>query len=487
MKINDVKKKVHGVLPEKVLQIGEGNFLRAFADWMIDRANTAGIFDGSVVLCQPIESGMADMINAQDGIYTLLMRGINNGRIIKQAEVITSVSRCINPYKNYDSLIEIAKSPELKVIISNTTEAGIAYYEGDNLSDRPPASFPAKMAVILYERYKEFRGKKGKGLLILPVELIDRNGDNLKSCVLRYADKWDLGQDFINWLEKENCFANTLVDRIVTGYPKNEIKEISEELGYEDNILVTSELFHLWVIETPVEWSTVLPLNKAGLNVIWTDNVTPYRTRKVRILNGAHTISVLAAYLNGYDIVTEMMKDEVFVKYLRTFIWKEIIPTSPLPEEDMNNFAKAVLERFSNPFIKHRLIDISLNSVSKFKARCLPSLFDYIEKMNKLPSVLLFGMAALILFYRGTLIDGKYIGSRATGTYEIRDDADILEFFMDAWKSPDTVVRNTLKNKNMWGLDLTEIDGICEIVDKYLSSIINDGVQIAIDTMLEGI
>ena len=487
MVVSNVKNKIHGALPEKVLQIGEGNFLRAFADWMIDHANTTGIFGGSVVLCQPIKSGIADMINSQNGVYTLLMRGIKNGEILKKAEVVTSVSRCINPYKDFDALIEIAKSPDLKVIISNTTEAGIAYNEKDSPLDMPPSSFPAKMTVILYERYKKFKNNKGKGLLILPVELIDRNGDNLKKCVMRYAKQWGLGKDFKNWLTEENYFANTLVDRIVTGYPREEIEAISEELGYQDNILVTSELFHLWVIEAPKKWSSVLPLDKAGLNVIWTDDVNPYRTRKVRILNGTHTISVLAAYLAGYDIVTEMMNDEIFVKYLRTYIWKEVIPTIPLPEKDMNDFANGVIERFSNPFIRHRLLDISLNSVSKFKSRCLPPLFDYIEKYNKLPSVLLFGFAALIAFYKGVWIDGKYIGSCADRSYEIRDDIDILRFFENEWKKPDTVVKNTLMNEDLWGRDLTEIDGLWTTVDKYLHSIVNEGVYKAIIAMLGGI
>jgi tagaturonate reductase len=479
MKIDKVVEKTNKGLPEKVLQIGEGNFLRAFADWMIDTANSAGVFDGSVVVCQPIARGMAEAINNQNGVYTLLMRGVENNEVVTRKHVVTSISRCINPYEDFASLMEIAVNPDLKVVISNTTEAGIAYHEGDKPDDKPPVSFPAKMTVILHERYKKFNGQQDKGLLMLPVELIDKNGDNLKNCILRYAKEWNFEEGFISWLENANCFANTLVDRIVTGYPKDEINEIWEKLGYEDDILVTSEPFHLWVIQAPEKWRNVIPLNKAGLHVVWTDDITPYRTRKVRILNGAHTVSVLAAYLSGHDIVLEMMKDEAFNKYLKECIWDEIIPQIPLPEDELDSFAKSVFERFSNPFIKHRLLDISLNSVSKFKARCLPSMLDYIKANNKLPKILPFGLAALIAFYRGTMEDGKYFGRRADGTYEIRDDAAVLEFFSKAWADPDTIAEKVLSNADFWGQDLTMVAGLSETVNKHLQAIIKNGVQSA--------
>jgi tagaturonate reductase len=418
------------------------------------------------------------------------MRGIENGEIVKKAEVITSVSRCINPYTEFDSLMEIAKNPDLKVIISNTTEAGIAYQAGDGPEDMPPVSYPAKMTVILHERYKRFAGAPDKGLLILPVELIERNGENLKKIVFQYAKEWNFAPEFLSWLENANCFSNTLVDRIVTGYPKDEIKDIAGELGYEDNILVTSEPFHLWVIQAPEKWRSVLPLDKAGLHVVWTDDITPYRTRKVRILNGAHTVSVLAAYMYGYSIVKEMMDDKVFDQILRKCIWNEIIPTIPLPKEDMDKFASAVFERFSNPFIKHRLLDISLNSVSKFKARCLPSLCDYAESTHKMPEILTFGLAALIAFYKGTMKEGKYVGRRGADTYEIRDNAEVLQFFNDVWNSPDNnpdnIVEKTLMNTSLWGQDLTKLEGLCKKVQKQLSSITEDGIIIAVKNLLEG-
>ncbi|HBF39002.1 MAG TPA: tagaturonate reductase [Firmicutes bacterium] len=485
--IKDVKKKIHGGLPEKVLQIGEGNFLRAFADWMIDHTNSAGCFNGSVVLCQPIQMGMAEQINAQNGIYTVMMRGVENNQVVERIEEVTSISRCINPYSDYESLVAIAKSPDLKVIISNTTEAGIAYHAGDKLTDKPPVSYPAKMTVLLYERFKKLNGQADKGLLILPVELIERNGDNLKRYVLQYAAEWGLETAFTEWLENANCFANTLVDRIVTGYPRDEIKEIRESLGYEDNILVTCEPFNLWVIEAPQKWANVIPLKGDNVHVIWTSDMTPYRTRKVRILNGAHTVSVLAAYLAGHDIVLSMMKDKVFEQYLRKCIWNEIIPTIPLPKKEMDEFANAVFERFSNPFIKHRLLDISLNSVSKYKARCLPSLLDNINKSHKLPPILPFGLAALIAFYKGTMQDGKYIGTRGDNTYEIRDNADILTFFAKAWQHPEDIVEKVLSNVDFWGQDLTKISGLKKLVDEDLGTIIRDGAATAVKNLVESL
>jgi tagaturonate reductase len=481
-----VTKEFGAKLPEKVLQIGEGNFLRAFADWMIDKMNTAGVFNGSAVLCQPIARGMGDMINAQDAVYTVLMRGMENGAIVEKSDIVTSVSRCINPYDDYDALLSIAKSPDLQVIISNTTEAGIAYHAGDLPTDRPPFSYPAKMTVILYERFKAFKGASDKGIIILPVELIERNGDNLKKYVFQYANEWKLEKEFINWLEKEICFANTLVDRIVTGYPRDEIKGISEKLGYEDNILVTCEPFHAWIIEAPKKWAEVLPFEKAGLHVIWTDDMTAYRTRKVRILNGSHTVSVLAAYLSGHDIVLEMMNDEIFSKLLKSVLANEIIPNINLPLTELFSFANAVTERFSNPFIKHRLLDISLNSISKFKVRCLESLLESNERMGKLPPILCFGFAALIEFYKGEMDGDKYYGTRNGERYEIRDDADVLKFFADAWKTGNAA-QKVLSNTAFWGQDLTEVDGLLALIDADLKAIEAAGMKKAVETLVESI
>lgn len=473
--INDTIEKKYGNYPEKVLQFGEGNFLRAFVDWMIDKANRDGIYRGSIVLCQPIAQGLKDMINAQDGVYTLAMRGAENGQPVENIEVITSVSRCINPCENYEDLMEIARSADLEVVVSNTTEAGIAYHEGDRLTDRPPVSFPAKVTAFLYERYKAFNGDPQKGLLFLPVELIDNNGAELKRIVLKYAEEWELGQEFTEWVNTANEFTSTLVDRIVTGYPRDEISYFEEKLGYKDNIIDTSELFNLWVIEGDKKWADKLPVHKTDANVIWTDDVKPYKKRKVRILNGAHTSTVLAAYLAGFDIVGDFMKDDTVRTFMNDVIYKEVIPTLDLPKEELESFAAAVNDRFANPYIKHNLLDIALNSCSKFNARCLPSLLGYVEEKGELPKCLTFSLAAFIKFYQGEWKDGVYTGTRKDGTqYPLRDDEAVIRFFADAWAENDAekTAESVLSNKDFWsGKDLTEVPGLKDAVAGYLKEL----------------
>ena len=439
---------------------------------MIDKANRDGIYRGSIVLCQPIAQGLKDMINAQDGVYTLAMRGAENGQPVENIEVITSVSRCINPYENYEDLMEIARSADLEVVVSNTTEAGIAYHEGDRLTDRPPVSFPAKVTAFLYERYKAFNGDPQKGLLFLPVELIDNNGAELKRIVLKYAEEWELGQEFTEWVNTANEFTSTLVDRIVTGYPRDEVSYFEEKLGYKDNIIDTSELFNLWVIEGDKKWADKLPVHKTDANVIWTDDVKPYKKRKVRILNGAHTSTVLAAYLAGFNIMGDFMKDDTVRTFMNDVIYKEVIPTLDLPEEELESFAAAVNDRFANPYIKHNLLDIALNSCSKFNARCLPSLLGYVEEKGELPKCLTFSLAAFIKFYQGEWKDGVYTGTRKDGTqYPLRDDEAVIRFFADTWAENDAekTAESVLSNKDFWsGKDLTEVPGLKDAVAGYL-------------------
>lgn len=480
-KIQETVKKVYGNYPEKVLQFGEGNFLRAFVDWMIDKANREGLYQGSIVLCQPIAPGLKEMINAQDGIYTLAMRGSENGKPVENIETITSVSRCINPYENYEELMELARSADLEVIVSNTTEAGIAYHAGDQLTDRPPVSFPAKVTAFLYERFRAFDGAADKGLLFLPVELIDNNGGELKRLVLKYAREWNLGDAFAAWVETANKFTSTLVDRIVTGYPRDEISYFQEKLGYEDQILDTSELFNLWVIEGKQEWADILPIHKTDAHVIWTGDVKPYKKRKVRILNGAHTSTVLAAYLAGYDIVVDFMKDDTIRTFMNRVIYDEVIPTLDLPKEELETFAAAVNDRFANPYIKHKLLDISLNSCSKFNARCLPSLLEYAQQKHCLPKCLTFSLAAFIKFYQGNMQDGVYTGTRPDGTvYPIKDSPEVLEFFAGVWEKEDAaqIAGEVLSHKDFWsGKDLTEIPGLQDAVAGYLNELADTPVK----------
>lgn len=470
--IQDVIPKKTENYPEKVLQFGEGNFLRAFVDWMIDNANRSGIYRGSIIVCQPIDQGLKEIINRQNGIYTLAMRGSEKGKPIENIEVITSVSRCINPYENYDELLKIAESSALEVIISNTTEAGIAYHAGDKLNDRPPVSFPAKVTAFLYHRFQTFQGATNRGLLFLPVELIDNNGAELKRLILKYASEWNLGKAFTDWIEHANKFTNTLVDRIVTGYPKEEAGSFESKLGYKDYLIDTCEPFNLWVIEGKQEWAEILPVHRTTANVIWTDNVKPYKKRKVRILNGAHTSTVLAAYLAGYETVLDFMNDSVFRAFMNQAIYQEIIPTLDLRKEDLENFAAAVNDRFSNPYIKHKLLDIALNSCSKFSTRCLPSILDYYNAKDSLPKCLTFSLAAFMKFYQGELKDNNYIGKRMDGsTYIIRDNIETLFFFAKAWKAEkiEDTVKIILGNTSFWnGKNLNDITDLSNTIICHL-------------------
>lgn len=473
-------------LPEKVLQFGEGNFLRGFVDWMIHRLNKNNLFNGRVVVVQPIAQGLTDMVNEQDGLYTLLLRGIQNGSIVEEQDIISSISRGINPYSDFAAYLECAKNPDLRIIFSNTTEAGIAYSPDDRYEDAPPASFPGKLTVFLHKRYQYFNGDAAKGFIVIPCELIDRNGDNLKKIVIRLATEWNLGADFIRWIEEANIFMNTLVDRIVTGYPKDEAQALTAKLGYEDKLLNTAEIFHFWVIEGDKKVSEELPFTKVGLDVVWTDDMTPYRTRKVRILNGAHTMTVLAAYLYGLDTVKECMDDEKIRAYMEKGIFEEIIPTLDLPKQELDDFAAAVSDRFANPFIKHYLLSISLNSTSKFKTRVLPSITEYVKRKGRLPKVLSFSLAALFAFYRGTELRGNVlVGKRPAGNeYNISDDLPVLELFRKLWSECDgsresvsVLVGKLLARSEMWGEDLTNIAGFADLVAHYLHLIITKGVE----------
>lgn len=472
-------------LPVKVIQFGEGNFLRAFVDYMIDKANGEGLFNGSIAVVQPIDKGLIKMLEEQDGLYTVLLRGLENGKEVIAKRIITSIQDYINPFEDFDRYIAYAKSPDLRFFVSNTTEAGIVHKPCD-MNEKPQSTFPAKATYFLYERYKHFNGDKNKGLVFIPCELIDDNGKNLKKCVLQYAKDWNLGEDFISWIENSNYFTQTLVDRIVTGYPKDEIKDILEDLNYEDNLVNTAEIFHNFVLEGPQFLSEELPLHKAGLQVLWTDDAKPYKLRKVRILNGAHTSTVLGAHSSGIDTVKEMMDDSTFKDYLEKELFNEIMPILPLPKEDVESFAASVFDRFANPYIKHFLLSISLNSVSKYKARVLPSILEYVDKNKELPKYLVFSFACLINFYKGDkIVDGILKGVRGSEEYNISDDLEYLEFFKDIHKEDaKTIVEKVCARVDMWGQDLNTVNGFASLVTKYLESINEKGVKDALKSIL---
>lgn len=385
--------------PIKVIQFGEGGFLRGFADWMLQKLSDKGLFNGSVAVVQPIENGLCDMLTAQNCVYTHVIRGAEGVEMTK----VDVISKCVKPYDNFDEYLALANEPEARFIISNTTESGIEFRADDKADDVPPRSFPAKLTLLLKRRFD----LGVSGFIFLPCELIDRNGDNLKKVVLQYAELWGYGKAFTDWIEKENVFCNTLVDRINTGYPKDE----KFDLGYEDKMINTSEFFHLWVIETDIDLEKELPFSKAGLNVIVTkDALERYRTRKVRILNGAHTSFVPYALLSGFDTVKSCMDDEKIHSFIRACLFEEIIPTLDLPKSELTEYAENVLVRFSNPYIKHYLSSIALNSVSKFKVRVLPSILEYKSRYGSYPKNLCFSFAKLIEFYKnGTPSDAPEV------------------------------------------------------------------------------
>ena len=418
-------------MKEKIIQFGEGGFLRGFADWMFQIINENTDFGGKAVVVQPIEKGMCDVLNKQNCEYTHICRGAEG----IEKRKINVISRCINPYTDFDSYMALAENPDFRFVVSNTTEAGIVYSENDKITDRPCKNFPAKVTQLLYRRFQ----LKLNGFIFLPCELIDKNGDNLKKCILQCARKWKLGEKFEEWIEKENIFCNTLVDRINTGFPKDE--EI--DLGYEDKMLNTSEYFHLWVIEGYNKLNEEIPFDKCSLNVILTENLERYRTRKVRILNGAHTSLVAYALLSGLKTVKECTENEIMLNHLNKCVFDEIIPTLDLEKEELTAYADDVIKRFSNPYIKHYLASISLNSISKFKVRVLPSIKEYVKRFGKIPEALMLSFEKLIEFYKYSTPD---------------DEPEIIDFIKNA------SLEEILANESFWGEDLTYL---AEEIKKY--------------------
>ena len=422
---------------EKFIQFGEGGFLRGFVDWIIQITNENTDFNASVVVVQPIEKGMCDLLEAQGCVYTQVMRGLKDGIPTVNQKKIDVISKTVQPYKSFDEYLKLAENKDFRFVVSNTTESGIVFNENDKKEDAPNVSFPAKLTLLLKRRFELGLD----GFIFLPCELIDKNGKELKNCILKYIDLWNMGDDFAKWIENENVFYNTLVDRIVTGYPKDE----KIDVGFEDNMLNTSELFHLWVIEGPEEITNEFPFDKANLNIIVTDNLQRYRTRKVRILNGAHTSMIPYAMLEGVETVGDCIKDKNISEFIKACVYDEIIPTLDLPIEELKDYADNVFERFENPYIKHLCSSISLNSVSKFKVRVLPSILEYIKRKGEMPKNLIFSFAKLIEFYK-------------KGTPN--DDEEVMAFMKSA------SVAEILANKSLWDEDLSYL---ASEVEKYVN------------------
>lgn len=456
--------------PLKAIQFGEGNFLRAFVDWIFDVMNEQGHFNGKVVMVQPIDRGLGDMINNQDGLYHLFRNGYENGILKEDVRLIRVVDHCINPYPDCDKYLELARIDTIDVIISNTTEAGIVFDASDKFENRPANTFPGKLTQLLYERFRHCGGDAGGGFTIIPCELINKNADALKKCVLQLVDLWALGDDFKRWVEKANTFHNTLVDRIVPGYPKENADELKAKIGFDDQLMVAAEVFHLWVIEGDDELNRKLPFRESGLNVKIVDDITPYRDRKVKILNGSHTAMVPMSYLYGNRTVQETVENPFTKKFVEAVVFEEILPSVKLNDTEKRQFAEEVIERFRNPSIKHLLSSIALNSVSKFKVRDLPSFVEYYETNGKLPKNLTFALSALIRFYKG-----EWQGE----ALPVNDDKEIVDFFNEVWTSGDysQIAQKVLSNKAFWDTDLTAINGLAEAVAANLKNMEGLGVE----------
>lgn len=461
-------------LPIKIVQFGEGNFLRAFIEYAFQKLNNEIDFNAGIAVVQPIENGMVNMLNAQDGLYTLFLKGIQKKYEIQHQELITNIVKGIDPYTNFEAYLDLAKEENLQFVISNTTEAGITYVASDRKDMRPPNSFPAKLTVLLYERFKHFNGHPDKALTIIPCELINHNSETLKEIILTYAEDWKLEKEFEDWLNIHCSFHSTLVDRIVPGYPKDEIDNYNAQLDYTDNLIVAAETFLLWVIEGDDRLKEKLPFHKTDLDVKIVKDMQPYRTRKVRILNGAHTAMVPLSLLYGNITVKETVDNDFTGSFINKAIFDEINKTLSMDRVELDSFAEEILDRFRNPFIKHQLSDIALNSISKFKVRVLPSLLDYVAINHKLPTHLTFAFACLIRFYKGTW-NGEAL--------PVKDTEEIITFFNDIWKLGDIdyITKSTLQNISFWDDDLTKIEHLEEAIVMVLNDIETHGIENAFE------
>jgi tagaturonate reductase len=403
----------------RVLQFGEGNFLRAFVDWKIDRMNEAGN-DWGVVVVRPIAGGNPHFLNEQDGLYTVLSRGVDeNGAKVSEARVVGCVRREIAAHGAWDDVLAQARDPNITVVISNTTDAGIAYVPTVAYADAPQVSFPGKMTRLLHERWKAFGGKAEFGWQMIACELIDHNGDELRRIVLQHAAEWKLEPAFIAWVETANTFYNTLVDRIVPGYPRAEAEDLHKELGYVDGFMTATELFNLFVIERKPGMADLrLPLAKFDENTIVVPDVTPYKTRKVAILNGAHTGLCPLALLAGVPTVGEAVTSKAGAAFIARLLQQEVIPFLTLPKAELDAFADAVLRRFANPYIRHLWYDISLNGLVKYQTRNLERLEAHIDRFRKPAPLMTLSLAAWLAFYLGRFEGAKDLPPR--------DSADIL-------------------------------------------------------------
>ena len=463
---------------EKVIQFGEGNFLRAFIEWIIWKTNQKTDFNGSVVVVQPIEKGMVSWLNEQDGLYHLNLQGLQDGKPVDSVDLIDVISRGLNPYEDFGAYLALAEQPEIRFVISNTTEAGIAFDPACKLEDKPASSYPGKLTQLLYHRFQFFGGAKDKGLIIFPCELIFENGKHLKECIRQYIDLWNLGPDFSAWFEESCGVYSTLVDRIVPGYPRDTAAQLCERAGYDDHLLDKAEIFHLWVIEAPKEVAAEFPADKAGLHVLFVPSEAPYHERKVTLLNGPHTVLSPVGYLSGLNTVKECCEDPEVGQFVKKVMYDELLPTLNLPKEELLQFANDVMERFRNPFVKHFVTSIMLNSFPKFKTRDLPGLKTYLERKGELPKGLVLGLAGICTYYKG--------GKRGEDEIVPQDDEKIIALLKNLWATGDVrkVAEGVLADDFIWGEDLNAIPGLTDLLAADLALVQAKGMREAVKSII---
>lgn len=466
-------------LPVKILQFGEGNFLRAFVDWMIDKANEAGVMHHGVAIVQPIEKGMADMLNQQDDLYHVYLEGIKDKKPVKDIRLVKCVQDALNPYTEYAKYEQYFLSPELEITVSNTTEAGIRYEEGEDIFAKPPKSYPGKMTALLYQRYKHFNGAPDKGLTIICCELIENNGSTLHEYVLRHAQANQLGQDFIDWVNQHCRFCDTLVDRIVPGFPRENIEEIKAELGYNDNLVVKAEFYHLWAIGGSgyEKVREVFPLDKAGLHVLYMPSIKSFRDKKVRVLNGSHTAMVPVGLQMGCETVMDAFNNAAIEKFINTMVAEEVLPMIDEDRKELEAFAAGILERFYNPYIRHLLATISLNSLSKWETRNFPTVLDNYKKAGKVAKYNLFSLAALLVLYSG----------KSEIDFTPNDTPEHVAFIQQNWDNQDVegTVSKIIKNRDIWTVDLTEVEPLIPTVAGFVKDILANGMEKALANVLK--
>jgi tagaturonate reductase len=470
-------------LPIKIIQFGEGNFIRAFFDYFIHKLNCNNMFNGRIAVIKPRE-GSLNKLRMQDCLFTLITAGIEKGKKIYEKEIISSIGKAIDTYSSWQDILDLVKDVNIKVIVTNTTERGISFNTSDKYDDKPPSTFPAKLTRLLYERYK--RANRSDGFIILPLELIENNGTVLKDIVLKYIDLWGLESRFKNWVSTSNLFVNTLVDRIVPGYPSKRAEKIFKEIGYRDNFLTLTEIYHLFAIEETRVVKKVLPFHKAGINVVFSSDISKYRELKLRILNGVHTGLAAIALLENVQYVKNIFVNEKLNKCLNNMIFNEIVPTLSYDKELVLNFAKDVIERFKNPYIEHKWSDIFLNSITKFQIRLFPTINKHYALYNSFPPLITFSYSLLMyLFKDARWIDDKLIYFYNNKEIQITDEASILNDLYNLWQaynkreiSINDLLNRILVNPRLCSIDNTYIMPFKEIVAKNLNILLQKGFDL---------